>query len=621
MTLKTWLSSSHSDVLKTKMAAAVDILPLHNPTSPHRIINESTSHGLTVLPNGDVTLRRHKGHHHSHSLGGREGKFRSIEDGLESTAAEQSDYGFLEYYSLRKVTHRDHHYSDSKPAVTYGTWNRINGSYGKNIGWLNNETCEFYPALQGEKVSRKRSRGDRPRSYHQEERAAAAWKPEEMRTSTPLSPAPSSLADSHQQQHPETHRDNQPEEPSSPHRGCGIVKRNSVLWRLRPDRWKNFDGSLRRSRSKDDVLSPSKGRKKSELGASQPDLLTSHGAGADDDPNNSVPPAFSILPPTCKSAVVNHSQTLPRGRRPSDANKENTLLARGRRWLTGATFRGERATTERGDSEILVKVETVAPEWPISTTLPAGVAGSSNTANDIKDATSPMQKRVPASGDVLADLQQRSRARNRRPRTFYLLEDYLSPVRNPSINRTLNMGVELDEYVTRAPRLLFREAPKRPIPPTPEWDTPSLSPPPSLLSCQSGQSHAASINNNSNNNNYNSTNNNSRDRSVFIDSLIPSPEKSTHSIYSPVFSPRDSGYPRFVTPEVALPEHSLSIRPLPSMNGSLSSSSTNAYTTSHMHNHYAHINSLSRRPTEKEDKRWSRSTEEPIQQKVSHAQI
>ena len=601
MTLKTWLSSGHSDALKSKMAAAIDILPLHNPTSPNRTLHETTSSGLTVLPNGDVTLRRNRAHS---SVIAREAKFRSVEDGLESSG-EQGDYGFLEYYSLRKVPHRNPSYEDSRSAVTYGTWNRVNGSCGRAGGWPNSETCEFYPpkSSYGEKVSRKRSRGDRPRSYHQEERPT--WQPEEMRTSTPLSPAPSSDLDP-SYVHNESHRENPPDEPSSPHRGCGLVKRNSVLWRLRPDRWKNFDGSLRRSRSKDDVLSSCKGRKKCELGASQPDLLTSHGASNDEEGNHVVPPAFSILPPTCKSAVVNHSQTLPRGRRPSDANKENTLLARGRRWLTGATFRGER-TTERGDSEIMVKVETVAPEWPVATTIPVAVT----TNKETRGATSPSEKRVPASGDVLADLQQRSRARNRRPRTFYLLEDYLSPVRNPQITKNLNMGVELDEYITRAPRLLFREAPKRPIPPTPEWDTPSLSPPPSLLSCQSGQSHQINVSNNQSNRDS------GRDRSVFIDTLIPSPEKSTHSIYSPVFSPRDSGYPRFVTPEVALPEHSLGIRPTPSLSNGLSSN-TNAYSSTHSHNHnnYAPIYGLTRRSTEREDKRWSRNNEDQVQ-KVS----
>lgn len=110
--------------------------------------------------------------------------------------------------------------------------------------------------------------------------------------------------------------------------------------------------------------------------------------------------------------------------------------------------------------------------------------------------------------------------RPRRPRTFYLLEDYLAPVRG---------GLELDECV--GPRILF--PPPRPAPPTPEWETPSLSPQPSGSTVMSTP----------------------RTTTSFLDpTIVPSPGLSGN-LYSPVFSPRETTYPRYVTPEMSLSEH------------------------------------------------------------------
>lgn len=208
-----------------------------------------------------------------------------------------------------------------------------------------------------------------------------------------------------------------------------------------------------------------------------------------------APPAISILPPSRRSS----SQTLPR--RASHGSKD-TLLARGRRWLAShrpdkehkehkiipdyrllehrAEQRVAEQHTERGQSELTVKVDRV--EAP--------------TRNDTR------------------------KLRPRRPRTFYLLEDTLAPVRG---------GLELDECV--GPRILF--PPPRPAPPTPDWGTPSLSPPPSVSLVTTP-----------------------RTTTSYLDPCVSATEKNPAGLYSPVFSPRESSYPRFVTPEMSLSEHS-----------------------------------------------------------------
>nr|XP_027234018.1 aspartate, glycine, lysine and serine-rich protein-like [Penaeus vannamei] len=98
-------------------------------------------------------------------------------------------------------------------------------------------------------------------------------------------------------------------------------------------------------------------------------------------------------------------------------------------------------------------------------------------------------------------------------------------------------------------------------------------------------------------------------RSLFVDAIIPSPEKSCgSSVYSPVFSPRDSGYPRFVTPELALPELSVPERAPPPVTG----------LPAPPHCHYSHSHSLANNPRSlelDERKRTKESRKSPAHHK------
>ncbi|XP_066976524.1 uncharacterized protein [Macrobrachium rosenbergii] len=549
MTLKTWLSGGHVANHKHHHKGPVDVvLPLDVNGAKLGLTK-----GLTSLPNGDVTLRRGMKNPFSTltRTGGREWRVRSVEDVVD---AEGGDYGFLEYYALRRTSSRDTALTDSKAALTYGTWNRLNGSWGQ---WDVPGTAQFYPGTlnRGSKLEHKRISDYNHRNYQLDE----TWRPEDMRTSTPLSTAggadtqPSS---SLQHQHIQQQKVEEVDTNRRP-----VVKKNSLLWRLRPDKWRGFDGSLRRARSRDDGLDASRVQRKGDLGASQPDLLTSHRAPGDPIPFEiGSPPPFSILPPTTRRAA--HSETLPRRSRHSskENNGTSTLLAKGRRWLNGASLGRADHSNNRGISELVVQPETIDPQK----FTPNNVSSFSNRQKNLKNAVNSLTlggHRIYSNIERDGwdeELWRRGRPRARRPRTFYLLEDYLSPVR--TLGGIPPAGVVLDEYVGRAPRLVFREMsredPQRPIPPTPEWDTPSLSPPPSSVLSghqpiyQTHHSHMVG------------------GRSLFVDAIIPSPEKNDSSkVYSPVFSPRDSGYPRFVTPELALPELSLPDRAPPPISG------------------------------------------------------
>ncbi|XP_050728116.1 dual specificity tyrosine-phosphorylation-regulated kinase mbk-2-like isoform X2 [Eriocheir sinensis] len=566
MTLKTWLAGAHTPAHKHNKTA-VDVLPRYEAAA--------TPQGsqLTALPNGDVTLRRNlKNPFSALTRGGaRDWRVRSVEDVLD---AEGGDYGFLEYYSLRRTSSRDTSLTEPRAPITCGTWSHL----GR---WAEHGPAQFCSATlgRGEKPERKRTHRDqRPRSHHLDE----AWRPEEIRTSTPLSSTTPSA-------HPKQPRPQPPESRAESTRR-GVSKRNSLLWRLRPDRWRSVEGSLRRARSRDDGLDVGRGHRKSDLGASQPDLLTSHRAPSDAGYCDLVPPPpFSILPPTTRRAA--HSETLPRRTRHASKDSCNTLLARGRRWLHCSSLGRADRVADRSESVLTVEPETIRPHRSSSSSnsnsSSSNKHNNSNNSNNNKYDNSYNNKThynntynnklssasrnnnhrnalnslslsgPPAAGSLGREageneLRRRGRARSRRPRTFYLLEDYLSPVRAAGVAPA---GVVLDEYVSHAPRLVFREAAhealQRPLPPTPEWDTPSLSPPSSVMTGHYStplQPHHHS---------------GSGGHSLFVDAIIPSPEKSGgSSLYSPVFSPRDSGYPRFITPELALPD-----RAPPPLNG------------------------------------------------------
>lgn len=589
MTLKTWLSAGHGAPHKHSKAP-VDILPAHDAAAPKLPAHR----GLTTLPNGDVTLRRGLRNPFSTLMKGgtREWRVRSVEDVLE---AEGGDYGFLEYYSLRRTSSRDTALTDPRAALSYGTWSHLNSAWAR---WPDAAPAQFYPGTLGraDKDQRRLSEHRHPRSYHLEE----PWRPEDMRTSTPLSSTTSSTHDgppaplAHQQSQQDAPQEGPQEGGRREGNRRGVVKRNSLLWRLRPERWRT-DGSLRRARSRDDGLAAARERRKGDLGASQPDLLTSHRAPDDGGQCDVVSPApLSILPPTTRRAA--QSETLPRKIRHNskDAHAAHTLLARGRRWLHSASLGRADRNTDRGESEIMVQPETLPTRPALDDADHQNSDKNNNNTNNNTGLPLSARKmnaknRLVAAevygslgrGGVEAEWWRQGRDRSRRPRTFYLLEDYLSPVR--AAGGVAPAGVVLDEYVGRAPRLVFREtsheAPQRPVPPTPEWDTPSLSPPPSsVLSGQqptpappTAHQHPALPGG----------------RSLFVDAIIPSPEKSCgSSVYSPVFSPRDSGYPRFVTPELALPELSVPERAPPPVTG----------LPAPPHCHYSHSHSLANNP-------------------------
>ncbi|XP_063866822.1 dual specificity tyrosine-phosphorylation-regulated kinase 4-like isoform X2 [Scylla paramamosain] len=93
--------------------------------------------------------------------------------------------------------------------------------------------------------------------------------------------------------------------------------------------------------------------------------------------------------------------------------------------------------------------------------------------------------------------------------------------------------------------------------------------------------------------------------SLFVDAIIPSPSKSGgSSLYSPVFSPRDSGYPRFVTPELALPELSLPDRAPPPVSG-LPQSTHALYA-------HSHTQTQSYRSLDREDRRRIRDSRKKL---------
>ncbi|CAL4082997.1 unnamed protein product, partial [Meganyctiphanes norvegica] len=565
MTLKTWLQGGHhGGSLNAKLHHKVDILAAHD------LGKSQPFHGgkgaLTHLPNGDVTLRRGLKNPFATLTknGSREWRVRSVEDGLE---AENGDYGFLEYYTLRRTSSRDTSLTEPRPQLNYGTWSRLNGNVTNPWNATHHSPAQFYPGTlnRQDKSSRKQSRRDvRPQSYHIEQQ----WHDDDIRTSTPLSLTPSShleppytpaIEPPPPQPQQQVHKDQVDSGENNNRRG--IVKRNSLLWRLRPDRWRTLDGSLRRARSRDDGLDAPRPGRKGDLGASQPDLLTSHRAAPDNGPCDVVIPApLSILPPTTRRAAANQSETLPRrtSHASRDSNASSTLLSRGRRWLQGASLNRVERSQDRDNTEIMVQVDTVPPKIPETSLripdgpprLPNGTVGSGPTHYSSTSVPRGTVRECPEG-------ERRSRTRSRRPRTFYLLEDYLSPVRNGGVDRgsvRAPLGMELDEFIGRAPRLVFNETPQRPMPPTPDWDTPSLSPPPSSVASSGAPSHNGHCNHNG------------VGRTMIVDTMIPSPEKlsnGTSAVYSPVFSHRDSGYPRFVTPEVALPEHSLPDRGVP----------------------------------------------------------
>ncbi|ROT64692.1 hypothetical protein C7M84_017355 [Penaeus vannamei] len=363
-----WLSAGHGAPHKHSKAP-VDILPAHDAAAPKLPAHR----GLTTLPNGDVTLRRGLRNPFSTLMKGgtREWRVRSVEDVLE---AEGGDYGFLEYYSLRRTSSRDTALTDPRAALSYGTWSHLNSAWAR---WPDAAPAQFYPGTLGraDKDQRRLCEHRHRAAYHLEE----PWRPEDMRTSTPLSSTTSSTHDGPPA--PLAHQQSQQDAPQEGPQEGGRREGNR--------------------------------RGVGDLGASQPDLLTSHRAPDDGGQCDVVSPApLSILPPTTRRAA--QSETLPRKIRHNskDAHAAHTLLARGRRWLHSASLGRADRNTDRGESEIM---------------------------------------------------------------------DYLSPVR--AAGGVAPAGVVLDEYVGRAPRLVFREtsheAPQRPVPPTPEWDTPSLSPPPS----------------------------------------------------------------------------------------------------------------------------------------------
>ncbi|XP_076029415.1 uncharacterized protein LOC143018156 isoform X2 [Oratosquilla oratoria] len=671
MTLKTWLSPGGGHKNKIVPPPVVEVVPLPSiELVPHRQRQQQTSDSredlessasslsppsspslgcmrgtssisrgtcsisksntvskgvLAALSNGEANLKRHSRNPFSSLTrkSGEDWKVRSVEDVLDHnvSSGENGDYGFLEYYNLRRTSSRDtvlsdrqhqfrnchqhdlhhhhhHHHHQHSHTLAYGTWSRLNGSWSKSTGWGGDGPSQFYPGTlaRAEKAAAmraKRAKSDpRPRSYHVAAEATRGppplfnWRPDELRTSTPLSstasthfdnlliPPPVQFGTSPPPPPPPVPPPPRAEKENAGPRKPSLTKRNSLLSKLRPDRWRgiSLDGSLRRARSKDDVLDNGKTRRKGSEGlgsvhGSQPDLLTSHLPARHPAMENCcdvLPSAsLSILPPSSKRIAEQQWETLPRRNNvPSHTDSmRDTLLTKGRRWLHGGTFRGDR-TTERGESEIEVQVEAM----PLCVQDPPAS--------------------LPRSAKNM-DTYRRSRDRSRRPRTFYLLEDYLSPVRGQ--DRHVLGGVELDEYVARAPRLVFHVTPQRPVPPTPDWDTtPSLSPPPSSVHSSHGRRSGGTPGTSSS-----SASGTNGVRSIFVDAIIPSPEKSQQSsLYSPVFSPRDSSYPRFVTPELAIPERAqppVNGLPYPPQHFVVHNSHTHTH-NNHMHNNHTHNN-------------------------------
>lgn len=550
MTLKTWLSISNVHVQKSKMSGGVSILPISNP-------HESPTRGCTLPTScGPLKVRRHK-----------DWKTRSVEDGLESSL-EQGDYGFLEYFSSRQCSTKDYYESPRSKVTPCGRWNSmLNHAWGHtNSDWKSFAPTQFYPATltrqdtsTATNSSRKRSRRERPHSIHHDATHKCFFRSDDVCTSTPIgnlsqSPAYKDNAFIHSQFPLHAFSQRCFEKPKNSHSSIssGILKRNSVLAKLRPDKWKSLEGTLRRCRSRDDVLASS--QKKSTLGASQPDLLVSHNACNKEEitavksgrRNFISPPApISILPPTCRHAPANVSQTLPRRKRPSGSNKENTLLARGRRWLTGGSTNKE---NDRNKTNLMGETtpcfqesgETPDRERILKQSFGENVFSPERRLTRGETFMSGQERDRP----VVRQHQEKhpfEQMRCRRPLTFYLLEDYLSPVKAPP-------GIELDEFLGKAPRILFNQAPHKHLPPTPEWDIPSLSPPSSQISGGSRPQEQGSS--------FVPTSPSGNGGSTLGDSQsFSSPDKVGSRIYSPLVLLKGSeDYPRFVTPDQNLDE-------------------------------------------------------------------
>ena len=469
MTLKTWLSTSNISSQKQKMTAGISILP------PNGNLRESPTQGcaLPTVTCGRMKPKRSKNW-----------KAKSVEDGLESV--EQSDYGFLEYFSLRQynpreiITDTSSHLGSSH----HGSWNPYENSWNHAKDWNSFSSAQFYPGTlnRQDAATKKRNRRNRPQSLLQENHQRKYhFQSDHLRTSTPLTNPP--LCADLNRYNLEKCRNKNKNSSSS------ILKRNSVLSKLRPDKWMGLEGTLQRSRSRDDGLNTSKN---AGVTASQPDILASHvtSTTTNSSPNPVIsPPApLSILPPTCRNAEANVSTTLPRRRRTSD-NKENTLFARGKRWLTGGS-----STAPTKDDSLKMNRINVSSVVNSNCTPPREEEVKLDNKKPYKECIQYDQNRnecridkIQNSGGVRVSPEKHplerlptekhplERLRCRKPLSFYLLEDYLSPVKASS-------GVELDEYLNKTPRVLFNECPQRPLPPTPGWDTPSLSPPHSLVS-------------------------------------------------------------------------------------------------------------------------------------------
>ncbi|KAF2369170.1 hypothetical protein FHG87_000091, partial [Trinorchestia longiramus] len=429
---------------------------------------------VQVLSPGGVSLHRRESADENLR---RRPDWRSVEDGLET------DYGFLQYPSLQRPQKQQIWRPAPGLAVPYTRPVRV----------------------------------ERP-AWHQDDL---------LRTSTPLSPG-----------HVVSAVSPLPGVPEHQATSRGITKRHSVLWKLKPERWRQREGgggTLRRCRSRDDVLQPSPRHNPppSHLAASHPDLVTSHLALPTE---MGAPPAISILPPSRRPS----SQTLPR--RASHGCKD-TLFARGRRWF--ASHRPDHKDTKDKEPRVIpdyrllehraeqrIAEQRIVEQRILEHRITQQQLAEQRTGGHqlleqriAEQLTERGQSELTIQAETM-EAPSRTDARKlrpRRPRTFYLLEDYLAPVRG---------GLELDECV--GPRILF--PPPRPAPPTPDWATPSLSPQPSASTVLSTP----------------------RTTTSFIDSsIVPSPDTRvlSGSLYSPVFSPRDTTYPRFVTPEMSLSEH------------------------------------------------------------------
>ena len=244
-------------------------------------------------------------------------------------------------------------------------------------------------------------------------------------------------------------------------RRSSLSKRNSVLSRLKPEKWR-FDGHLKRSRSRDDVLEASN---IGQFGLSEPDLLNDNYLTYEVN----LPSPISILPPSCKSDPANY--TLPR--KFSDLTRTQTFFSKSRKWFAGMTNKesdnkllsnkenGIKLTNKENDrNRSNISMVSTVKQDGLSAKRQLNFSDARYDSGKIHRTGSSSHidetyRRAYALRNPIGVKHPLEEMRSRRPLTYHILDDYLSPT---SGKRRMTIDSSrcsfLPKGVTRSPRML-----------------------------------------------------------------------------------------------------------------------------------------------------------------------